>query len=91
MSSITKSHKKVINKDVKRMKPSNSRVKPGCPINGQCNVIDIIHKCNVLSPDKLSKMYLRTAKDDFQRQFYSHRKPISIKTSIKDTILSKNV
>ena len=59
MSSMIKSHnKKLINKDVKELKSCNCRVKSECPLNGQCQVTDIIYKCTVLSPDKPNKVYL---------------------------------
>ena len=75
MSSMIKSHnKKVINKDVKESKSCNCRVKSECPLNGQCQVTDIIYKCTVLSPGKSNKVYLATAEGDFKKQFYNHRK-----------------
>ena len=53
MSNMIKSHKKnVINKLVKESKSCNCRVKPEYPLNGQCQVTDIIYKCTVLSQDK---------------------------------------
>ena len=56
MSCMLKSHnKKVINKDIKELKSCNCRVKSDCPLNGQCQVTDIIYKCTVLSPDKQKK------------------------------------
>ena len=68
MSSMIKSrNKKVINKDVKESKPCNCRVKSEYPLNGQCEVTDIIHKCTVISPDKPNKVYLGTAEGDFKK------------------------
>ena len=53
MLSMIKSHnKKVINKDVKELKPCNYRVK--------CQVTGIIYKYTLLSPDKSNKVYLET-------------------------------
>ena len=75
MSSMIKSYnKKVVNKDVKELKSCNCRVKSEYPLNGQCQVTDIIYKCTVLSPDKLNKGYLWTAVGDFKKRFYNHRK-----------------
>ena len=55
-SRIIKSRNKiVINKDVRELKSCNSRVKSECPLNGQCQVTDVIYKCTVLSPDKPNK------------------------------------
>ena len=72
MSSVIKSYdKKVINKE---LKPCNCRVKSECPLNGQCQVTDIIYKCTVLSPDKLKKVYLGTAEGDFKKRFYNYWK-----------------
>ena len=55
-SMIKSYNKKVINRDVKELKSCNCRVKSECPLNGQCQVTDIIFKCTVLSPDKPSKV-----------------------------------
>ena len=88
MSSITKPHnKKVINKDVKELKPCNSSEKSECPLNAQFQVTDI-YKCTVLSPDKPNKVYLGTAKSDFKKRFYNERKLFNNETCSKDTFLS---
>ena len=86
MASMIKSHnKKVINKDVKESKPCNCRVKSKCPLNGQCQVTDIIYKCTVLSPDKPNKVYLGTAEGDFKKRFHNHRKSFNNEGSANDT------
>ena len=62
MSSMIKPHfKKVVNKDVKKLKSCHCRIKSECPLNIQFQVTDIIYKCTVLSPDKPNKVYLGTA------------------------------
>ena len=92
MSSMIKSHnKKVINKDVKESKSCNCRVKSECPLNGQCQVTDVIYKCTVLSPDKPNKVYLGTAEGDFKKRFYNHRKSFNNEGSANDTTLSKYI
>ena len=92
MSSIIKSHnKKNINKDVKELKSCNCRVKSECPLNGQCQVTDIIHKCTVLSPDKPNKLYLGIAEGDFKKRFYNHRKSFNNGASANDITLSKYI
>ena len=40
----------------------------------KCQVTDNIYKCTILSPDKLNKLYLKTAEGDFKKRFYNHRK-----------------
>ena len=60
-------------------------------LNGQCQVTDIIYKCNVLSPGKQNKMYLGTAEGDFKRRFHNHRKSFNNEASANDTILSKYI
>ena len=88
MSSITKSHnKKVINKDVKKLKPCNSSGKSECPLNAQFQVTGI-YKCTLLSLDKPKKVYLGTAKSDFKKRFYNERKLFNNETCSKDTFLS---
>ena len=90
MSSMIKSYnKKVIYKDVKELKSCNCRVKSECPLNGQCQVTDIIYKCTVLSPDKPNKVYLGTAEGDFKKRFYNHRKSFKNEASASNTTLSK--
>ena len=92
MSSMIKSYnKKVINKDVKESKSCNCGVKSECPLNGQCQVTDIIYKCTVLSPDKPDKVYLGTAEGDFKKRFYDHRKSFNTEGSSNDTTLSKYI
>ena len=90
MSSMIKSHnKKVINNDAKELKSCNCRVKFECPLNGQCQVTDIIYKYTVLSPDKPNKAYLGTAEGDFKKQFYNHRMSFNNEASANDINLSR--
>ena len=92
MSRIIKSHNKiVINKDVRELKSCNCRVKSECPLNGQCQVTDIIYKCTVLSPDKPNKAYLGTTESDFKKRFYNNRKSVNNEGSANDTTLSKYI
>ena len=69
MSSMIKSHNKVINKYVKESKSCNCRVKSECPQNGQCQVTGITYKCTALSLDKPNKVYLGTAEGDLKSDF----------------------
>ena len=92
MSSMIKFHnKKVINKDIKELKSCNWRAKSELPLYGQCKVFDIIHKCNVLSPDNPNKLYLRTAEGEFKKWFYNHRKSFNNEASANNTTLSKYI
>ena len=92
MSSMIKPHsKKVVNKDVKKLKSCHCRVKSECPLNIQFQVTDIIYKCTVLSPDKPNKVYLGTAEGDFKKRFYNHRKSFNNEGSANDTTLSKYI
>ena len=75
MSSMTKSHnKKVISKELKSF---NCLVKSECPLNGQCQVTDII--------------YNWTAEDHFKKWFYNHRKSFNNESSTNDTTFSKYI
>ena len=68
MSNMIKSYNKnVINKDVKELKSRNCGVKSKCPLNGRCQVTNIIYKCIILSPDKPNKVYLETAEGDLKK------------------------
>ena len=93
MSSMIKSHnKKVINKGVKELKSCNCRVKFECPLNGRCQVINIMYKWTVLlSSDKPNKVYLGTAEGGFKKRFYGNRKLFNNKGSANDTTLSKYI
>ena len=76
MASIIKSHStKVVNKDVKELKPCNFRVNSKCPLNGQYQVTDIIYKCTVLSPNKWSKVYLGPAEAHTHTHTHTHTHP----------------
>ena len=85
------SQQKVINKDVKELKPCNCRVKSECPLNGRCQVIGIIYKCTVLSPDTQNKVFHGTVEGDFKKQFYNHWKSFNNEDSPNDTTLSKYI
>ena len=88
MSSMIKSHNKnVINEDVKELKPCNCRVKSECPVDGQCQVTDLMCMYTVLSPDKPNKVYLGTTEGDFKERFYGHRELFNNETSAYDTTL----
>ena len=91
MLSMIKSQIKKVIKDVKELKSCNCRVKSKCPLNGQCQVTDIIYKCTVLSPDKPNKVYLGTAEGDFKKRFYNHRKSFNNEGSANDTTLSNYI
>ena len=73
------------------MRPCKCRVKSECPLNIQCEITDIIYKCNVLSPDKPSKAYLRTAEDDFKKRFYNHRNSFNNEGGANNTTLLKYI
>ena len=61
-----KSHnKKVINKDVKELKSWNCRVKSECPLNGQCQVTDIICKYQTNQIKCTSELLKVISKSDF--------------------------
>ena len=57
----------------------------------KCQVTDNIYKCTILSPDKLNKLYLKTAEGDFKKRFYNHRKSFNNEGSANDTTLSKYI
>ena len=89
---MIKSHnKKVINKNIKETKSCNCRVKSERPLNGQCQVADIIYKCTVLSPDKPNKAQLGITEGDFKKGYYNHRKSFNNEGSANDNTLSKYI
>ena len=89
---MIKSHnKKLINKDIKDLKPNNCRAKSKCPLSSQCKVTDIIYKRHVLSPDKPNKVYLGTAEDELEKQFYNHKKLFNNENTTHNTTFSKYI
>ena len=84
---MIKSHnKKVINKDVKELKPFSSRGKSKCPLNGWCQVTNVIYKCTALSPEKPNKVYLATVEDGFKKRFYIHKKLFGLTAKLAQVI-----
>ena len=71
MSSMIESrNKNVINKDIKKLKSCNCRLKSECSLNAQCQFTGIIYKCTVLSPGKnqinsTSELLRMISKSDF--------------------------
>ena len=67
LSSIIKTHnKKVTNEKITPKDQCNCRNKNDCPLDGNCQTSDIIHKCiasTTINPDKI---YLGTAEGNFK-------------------------
>ena len=75
-----------INKDAKKLKACTCRVKSEFPLNGQCQVTDIIYNCAVLSPDKPKNVYLGNVEGHLKKRYYNYRK--SFNSEIAQTIAS---
>ena len=92
ISSIIKSHnKKVLSEKIESVIPCNCRVKNECPLNGQCQVKDIVYKCTVSTSVKPDRVYLGTAEGFFKTRFYNHNKSFKYRRYENDTTLSKYV
>ena len=73
------------------IKPCNCRNKKDCPLNGQCQVEDIVYKCVVSTSTKPDKVYLGTAEGDFKKRYNNHTKSFKHERYANETTLSKFV
>ena len=92
MSSFISSHnKKLLNSHARNIKPCKCRNKHNCPLNGQCQVQDIIYKCVASTSRNPDKTYLGTAEGDFKMRYNNHTKSFRHKRYSNDTTLSKYI
>ena len=53
----------------------NCKNKDECPMNGKCQVQNVVYKCTVLATLNFLKLvYLGVAEADWKQRFYSHKK-----------------
>ena len=71
MSKIIKRHnKKVLSKTHDQTPKCNCREKAECQIEGNCQVIDVVYKCNVTRPLPKKR---RLADTEWKSRFYNHK------------------
>ena len=67
----------------------NCKNKDECPMNGKCQVQNVVYKCTVLATPNFPKLvYLGVAEADWKQRFYNHKKSIKNKSYRNDTSLS---
>ena len=92
ISSIIKSHnRKVLNEKLPPKLPCNCRNKEACPLDGNCQVRDVIYKCVASTSMNPDKTYFGTAEGDFKQRYYNHTKSFKYKKNSNDTTLAKYV
>ena len=87
---IIKKHNQRIFSCKEKPKPScNCKNKDNCPMNGKCQVQNVVNKCTVSATPNFSKrVYLGVAEGDWKQRFYNHKKSIKNKSYRNDTTLS---
>ena len=67
----------------------NCRSKGACPLEGNCQVNDVIYKCVASTSMNPDKTYFRTAEGEFKKRYYNHTKSFKHKKNANDTGLAK--
>lgn len=90
MAQIVKAHNaKVTNNTVVADKPCNCQKKQNCPLNGRCQVTNIVYLANIVGNND-SKFYIGGS-EHFKERFANHTKSFKHKQYEKETELSKYV
>ena len=88
MSNIIKGHnKKVIPKPHDQRPKCNCRKKAECPMEGNCQINNVIYKCDVTRPLS-KKVYLGLAEGEWKSCFYDHKLLFKQKRYSNKTMLS---
>ena len=91
MSNIIKGHnKKVISKPHDQRPKCNCRKKAECPMEGNCQVNNVIYKCDVTRPLP-KKVYLGLAEGEWKSRFYNHKLSFKHKRYSNKTTLSSYI
>ena len=90
IAQIIKKHNQQISSCKEKSIPScNCKNKDKCPINGKCQVQNVVYKCIVSATSNFPKrVYLGVAEGDWKQRFYNHKKSIKNKSYRNDTTLS---
>ena len=86
---IIKKHNQRISSRKENPKQScNCKNKDKYPMNGKCQVQNVVYKCTVLATGNFPKrVYLGVAEGDLKQRFYNHKKSIKNKNYRNDTTL----
>ena len=91
MSSIIKGHNKKVTSKPRDQRPKcNCRKKAECPMEGNCQVNDVVYKCDVTGPLP-NKVYLGLAEEEWKSRFYNHMLLFKHKRYSNKTTLSSCV
>ena len=91
MSKIIKGHhKKVISKPSEQQPKCNWRKKLGCPMKGNCQVNDVVYKCDVTRPLP-KKVYFGTEEGEWKNRFYCLKLLFEQKRYSNNTTLSSYI
>ena len=89
---IKQNNKNVSNKKVKQTNPCNYRNENKCPLNGNCNIQDVIYKCIVsVTQTFKQRVYLGIAEGNWKQRLYNHRQSFKNKKYKNDTALSNHL
>ena len=82
VAQIIKKHNQRISSHKEKPIPScNCRNKDECPMNGKCQVQNVVYKCTVsATPNFPKRVYLGVAEGDWKQRFYNHKKSIKKKS-----------
>ena len=75
VAQIIKKHNQQISSHKEKPIPScNCRNKDECPMNGKCQVQNVVYKCTVsATPNFPKRVYLGVAEGDWKLRFYNHK------------------
>ena len=74
MSKIIKGHNKKVTSKPRDERPEcNCKKHPECPMEGNCEVNDVVYKCDVTRPLQ-KKVYLGRAEGAWKNRFYNHKR-----------------
>ena len=90
VSQIIKQHNRnASNEREKKTNPCNCRNKNEYPLNGNCKVQNVIHKCTVSATQTFKqRVYLEKAEVNWKQRLYNHRESFKYKKHKNDTSLS---
>ena len=74
MSKIIKGHNKKVTLKPRDQRPKcNCRKKAECPVEGNCQVNNVIYKCDLTRRPLPKKVYLGLAEGEWKSRFYNHK------------------
>ena len=83
-----KGHKKKVTSKPRDQSPKyNCRKRPECPRVENCQVNNMVYKCEVTRP-LMKKVYLGLAEGEWKSRFYNHRLSLKLKRHSSKKILS---